>query len=60
MKEGLGQIQIDFAATCRGDNPERKLIFENHHQQAGLRIVFGELLGPGGSGDTGHGAEPQL
>jgi hypothetical protein len=32
MKEGIGQLRIDFSAEVRGDNPERKLIFENHHQ----------------------------
>jgi hypothetical protein len=32
MKEGLGEIQIDFAAEVLRDSPERKLVFENHHQ----------------------------
>ena len=31
MKEGLGEIQIDFAADLPRDNPERKLVFENRH-----------------------------
>ena len=33
MKEGLGEIQIDFAANVRRGGPERKLVFENRHQR---------------------------
>ncbi len=32
MKEGLGEIQLEFAAETPGHGPNRKLIFENHHQ----------------------------
>jgi hypothetical protein len=33
MREGLGEIQIDFAADVPRDSPARKLVFENHHQR---------------------------
>jgi len=33
VKEGLGEIQIDFAADVRPGSPERKLVFENRHQR---------------------------
>ena len=33
IKEGLGEIQIDFAADVPRGNPERKLVFENRHQR---------------------------
>jgi hypothetical protein len=32
MKEGLGEIQIEFTAELPRGGPNRKLIFENHHQ----------------------------
>jgi hypothetical protein len=32
MKEGLGEIQIQFTADLPGGGPKRKLVFENHHQ----------------------------
>jgi HupE / UreJ protein len=32
MKEGLGEIQIEFTADLPGDGPNRRLVFENHHQ----------------------------
>src|SRR5690242_2766644 len=32
MKEGLGEIQIEFAADLPSSDRNRKLIFENHHQ----------------------------
>ena len=32
MKEGLADIQIDFAADVSGSGLERKLVFENRHQ----------------------------
>src|SRR5437762_761051 len=32
MKEGLGEIQIEFAADLPSGDRNRKLIFENHHQ----------------------------
>ena len=32
MKEGLGQIQIDFTADLQVRGPKRRLVFENHHQ----------------------------
>ena len=32
IKEGLGEIQIDFAADVGGHRFERRLVFENHHQ----------------------------
>jgi hypothetical protein len=34
MKEGLGEIQIEFTADLRPAGTNRKLIFENHHQSA--------------------------
>jgi hypothetical protein len=35
MKEGLGEIQLDFAADLPGGGgPERRLVFENRHQSA--------------------------
>src|ERR1700722_18402040 len=33
MKEGLGEIQIAFIADLPPNGPERRLIFENHHQR---------------------------
>jgi hypothetical protein len=33
MKEGLGEIQINFAADVPRDSREHKLAFENHHQR---------------------------
>ena len=32
MKEGLGEIQIEFSADLPRGGPNRRLIFENHHQ----------------------------
>jgi hypothetical protein len=32
MKEGRGEIQIEFAADLPSGGPNRKLTFENHHQ----------------------------
>jgi len=32
MKEGLGEIQIEFTADLPGAGGSRELIFENHHQ----------------------------
>jgi HupE/UreJ protein len=32
MKEGLGEIHIEFAADLPGGGPNRRLVFENHHQ----------------------------
>ncbi|PYQ52362.1 MAG: hypothetical protein DMF78_11445 [Acidobacteria bacterium] len=32
MKEGRGEIQIDFDAAVPGGGPDRRLTFENHHQ----------------------------
>ncbi len=32
MKEGRGEIQIEFNADLPPNGPNRKLIFENHHQ----------------------------
>jgi hypothetical protein len=32
MKEGLGEIQIEFTADLPRGGPNRKLIFENHYQ----------------------------
>src|SRR5437764_1339611 len=33
MKEGLGEIRIDFTADLPRDSPQRKLVYENHHQR---------------------------
>ena len=32
MKEGLGEIQIEFSADLPRRGPDRRLVFENHHQ----------------------------
>lgn len=32
MKEGLGEIHIEFAAELPPGGPNRRLVFENHHQ----------------------------
>jgi hypothetical protein len=32
MKEGRGEIQLEFTAGVPGGGPDRRLIFENHHQ----------------------------
>src|SRR5690242_10364386 len=32
MKEGRGEIQLEFTADVPGGGPDRRLIFENHHQ----------------------------
>jgi hypothetical protein len=32
MKEGLGEIHIEFTAALPSGSPERQLVFENHHQ----------------------------
>ena len=34
MKEGLGEIQIEFTVDLPRGGPERKIVFENHHQNA--------------------------
>ena len=34
MKEGLGEIQLDFAAVVPDTRTHRKLVFENRHQKA--------------------------
>jgi hypothetical protein len=32
MKEGLGEIQIEFTVDLPPGGPERRIVFENHHQ----------------------------
>ena len=32
VKEGLGEIQIEFTVNLSGDLKNRKIVFENHHQ----------------------------
>jgi hypothetical protein len=32
VKEGLGEIQIEFTVNLSGDLQDRKIVFENHHQ----------------------------
>jgi hypothetical protein len=32
IKEGLGEIQIEFAVDLVRGGPERRIVFENHHQ----------------------------
>lgn len=34
MNEGLGEIKIEFAAQLMPGGPNRKIVFENHHQPA--------------------------
>ncbi len=34
MKEGLGEMHIDFTVDLPPGAPERKIVFENHHQNA--------------------------
>jgi hypothetical protein len=33
MKEGLGEIRIEFSADLPHNGPKRRLTFENHHQR---------------------------
>lgn len=33
MREGRGEIQVDFAAAVHGDRSHRRLVFENYHQR---------------------------
>src|SRR5439155_19156219 len=32
IKEGLGEIQLEFTVDLTGGGPERRIVFENHHQ----------------------------
>ena len=33
IKEGRGEIQLEFTAAVPGGGPNRRLVFENHHQR---------------------------
>ncbi len=33
MREGRGEIQLEFNADVPSGGPNRRLIFENHHQR---------------------------
>jgi hypothetical protein len=40
MKEGRGEIQLDFQAETPQGGPDRRLVFENHHQsRIGVYLV---------------------
>jgi HupE / UreJ protein len=45
MKEGLGEIHIEFTADLPADATNRKLIFENHHQ-SGISAYLVNALVP--------------
>jgi hypothetical protein len=34
IKEGLGEIQMEFTVDLPAGGPERRIVFENHHQNA--------------------------
>ena len=40
MKEGLGEIAIDFSAELRRGGPERKLVFDNLSPAARLQYIL--------------------
>ncbi len=44
MKEGLADIQIDFAADVPGSGRERKLVFENRHQSPIATYLVNSLM----------------
>jgi hypothetical protein len=45
MKEGLGEIRIEFAADVPRGSANRRLIFENHHQ-SGIAAYLVNCLVP--------------
>lgn len=45
MKEGLGEIQIEFSADLPRSGPNRRLIFENHHR-SGIAAYLVNCLVP--------------
>jgi hypothetical protein len=45
LKEGLGEIQIEFRADLPHSGPNRRLIFENHHQ-SGISAYLVNCLVP--------------
>ncbi len=49
IKEGLGDIQLDFAAEVPGGAAERSLVFENHHQSP-IAAYLVNCLAPGEAG----------
>ena len=44
MREGLGEIQIDFRASVPAGGPNRTLVFENHHQSAIAAYLVNALV----------------
>jgi hypothetical protein len=44
MKEGLGEIQIQFTADLPGGGSKRKLVFENHHQSRIAAYMVNSLV----------------
>ena len=59
MKEGLGEIAIDFSADLRRGGPERKLVFDNRHQRPDCNISS-KLPCTAGLRDSGHSGVPKL
>jgi hypothetical protein len=45
MKEGLGEINIEFAATLPPGGADRKIVFQNHHQP-GISAYLVNCLAP--------------
>jgi hypothetical protein len=46
MKQGLGEIQIEFRADLPRGGRDRRLVFENHHQ-SGISAYLVNCLAPG-------------
>ena len=46
MKEGVGEIQIDFAVDVPRGSAEHKLVFENHHQRPIAMYLVNCLVPP--------------
>jgi len=44
MREGLGEIQIDFRASVPAGGANRTLVFENHHQSAIAAYLVNALV----------------
>jgi hypothetical protein len=54
MKEGVGEIRIEFSAALPRGGGSRRLVFENHHQNRN-----GERSGSARPGYTGGGTESE-
>jgi hypothetical protein len=51
LKEGLGEIRIEFSADLPRNGPNRRLTFENHHQR-GIAAYLINCLAPSGGDIT--------